>query len=65
MSLDFKKLLICLKEAGTRSSRLLITGHGNNVMSCEDVIIYQFLFFFFSQLVITPISSSKKLHCKN
>ena len=32
-----KKLLTCLKEAKTRTPRLLITGHSSSVMSCDDI----------------------------
>ena len=59
-----KHLLTCLKEAETKSPRLLITGHSNSVMSCDGVIIDQFLFFFFTHLVITYIPSRVALHCK-
>ena len=50
---------MCLNEAGTGSTRLLIPGYSNSVMSSDDISIDQFLFFFlpFTQHVITHISS--------
>ena len=52
------------KSAKTRFPRLLITGHSNSVIFCDDISIDQFLLFFFTQLVITRISSRVALHCK-
>ena len=48
-----------MNEAETGSPRLLIAGYSNSVMSCDDISIDQFLFFFppFTQHVITHISS--------
>ena len=41
-----KKMSPCLNEVETRSPRLLITGYSNSLMSCDDISIYHFLFFF-------------------
>ena len=59
-----KKLLTCLKEAEARTPRFLIRGHSNSVMSSDDISVDKFLFFFFTRLVITRISSRVALHCK-
>ena len=53
-----------MKEAETRNPRLLITGHRNSIISCDEISIDQFFIFFITQLVLTRISSRVVLHCK-
>ena len=53
------------EQAETGSPQLLITGYKNSVVSCDDISIDQgfFCIFFFTQHVITRISSRVPLHC--
>ena len=60
--IDFYLIVKCLNEAEIRPPQLLIEGYNNSVMSCDDISIDQFVPFF-TQHVITRISSRVPFHC--
>ena len=52
------------EKVETGSPQLLTTGYNNSVVSCDDISIDHFSYFFFFTLhVITRISSRVPLYC--